>query len=171
MGYVHVYTGDGKGKTTVALGLLLRAVGAGLRCRVYQFLKCGEYSEIRCLRARFPEVSVEQFGTGAFIHPDDIPKEAIEKAQSGFQKAYNAACGGEYDLILLDEINVAVDLGLIPVQDALRLIADRSDRTELVFTGRNACSAVIEAADLCTEMRMVKHYYQKGDKARRGIEA
>ena len=171
MGYAQVYTGGGKGKTTAALGLLLRASGAGLRCRVFQFLKCGNYSEMQCLRERFPEVPVEQFGTGRFVDPDNIPEEAVQKARNGFQKAYDAACGGEYDLIILDEINVALDLRLIPIDDVLRLIKDRSVRTELILTGRGAPESLIEAADLCTEMRMIKHYYQKGVQARRGIEA
>ena len=183
MAYVQVYTGDGKGKTTAALGLLLRATGAGLRCAVYQFLKCGNYSEIQCLRDRFPEVPVEQFGTGRFINPKDIAKEcvdeawreaineAIRKTREGFQKAYDAACGGDYDLIILDEINVAMDLGLLPAEDVLRLINDRSDRTELILTGRGASKSLIDAADLCTEMRMIRHYYEKGVQARRGIEA
>ena len=187
MAYVQIYTGDGKGKTTAALGLLIRASGAGLRCAVYQFLKCGKYSEIQCLRDRFPEVPIEQFGTGRFISPDDMAKEglneterknlsetlhkAIQKTREGFQKAYDAARDGEYDLIILDEINVAADLGLLPVEDVLRLIKGRSDRTELILTGRGAPKSLIEAADLCTEMRMIKHYYQKGVQARRGIEA
>ena len=171
MAYVQVYTGDGKGKTTAALGLLLRASGAGLRCRVFQFLKCGNYSETRCLRDRFPEIPVEQFGTGRFVDPKHIPEEAIQKTRDGFQKAYVAACGGDYDLILLDEINVTVDLGLLPIEDVLRLVKNRSDRTELLLTGRAAPEPLIEAADLCTEMRMIRHYYQKGVQARRGIEA
>ncbi len=170
MSCVHVYTGDGKGKTTASLGLLVRAVGAGLRVRVFQFLKCGAYSEIDALAERFPEVEITQLGSGKFINPKSIPEDELRRAADGFAKAREAVLSGAYDLVILDEANGAMSMGLLPVDDVLRLIRERPERTELVLTGRGAPEAVIGAADLCTEMRMVKHYYQKGVPARKGIE-
>ncbi|MCL1963975.1 MAG: cob(I)yrinic acid a,c-diamide adenosyltransferase [Firmicutes bacterium] len=170
MGYVQVYTGDGKGKTTASLGLLLRAVGAGLAVRVFQFMKHGETCECAALADRFPEVEVTPLGSGRFINPRDIPAAERARAADGFGRAAEAVRSGAFDLVILDEINGAMDMGLIPVEDVLRLMRDRPSRTELVLTGRGAPQAVVDAADLCTEMRMVKHYYQKGVPARRGIE-
>lgn len=171
MSCTQVYTGDGKGKTTAALGLLVRAVGAGLRVRVFQFLKLGEYSELKALASRFPEVEVTQLGSGRFIRSQSpIPQDELDRARSGFAQARQAVMRGEYDLVILDEINGAMAMGLVPVADVLSLMREKPDRTELVLTGRDAPAAVIEAADLCTEMRMVKHYYQAGLPAREGIE-
>jgi len=170
MSCVHVYTGDGKGKTTASLGLLLRAAGAGHAVRVFQFLKRGETCELKTLAGRFPEVEVEQLGSGRFIDPENIPAEERARAADGFAKAREAVLCGRYDLVILDEINGAMAMGLVPEGDVLRLMGDRPERTEMVLTGRGAPEAVIAAADLCTEMRMVKHYYDKGVPARKGIE-
>lgn len=171
MSCVQIYTGDGKGKTTAALGLLVRAVGAGLKVRVFQFLKQGDYSEIEALRARFPEVEVTQLGSGRFINPKAIPQDELDRAAVGFAAARDAVLSGAYDLVILDEINGAVSMGLVLEQDVLALMAERPDRTELVCTGRGATQAMIDAADLCTEMRKVKHYYDAGVDARKGIES
>lgn len=170
MSCVQVYTGDGKGKTTAALGLLLRSVGAGRSVRVFQFLKYGEYSEICALRERFPEVEVTQLGSGKFIDPEHIPPEDKERAEKGFAQAREAVLSAAYDLVLLDEANGALALGLIEEKDMLALMRDKPPRTELVLTGRGAPQAIIDAADLCTEMRAIKHYFQTGVPARRGIE-
>lgn len=171
MSCTHVYTGDGKGKTTASLGLLLRAVGAGHRVRMFQFMKKGEYSELKTLRDRFPEVEVTQLGSGKFImDTNNIPPDELERAASGFAMAREAVTSGEYDLVILDEANGAMSIGLLPVNDVLALMRDKPDRTELVLTGRNAPQEIIDAADLCTEMRMVKHYYEQGVPAREGIE-
>lgn len=171
MSCTQVYTGDGKGKTTAALGLLVRAAGAGLRIRVFQFLKKGAYSELATLAGRFPEIEVTQLGSGRFIQSNaPIPQDELDRAARGLQLAREAVRSGEYDLVILDEINGAMSMGLLPVADVLALIAERPDRTELVLTGRDAPQAVIDAADLCTEMRMVKHYYTRGVPARKGIE-
>jgi ATP:corrinoid adenosyltransferase len=170
MGYVQVYTGDGKGKTTAALGLLMRASGAGLRACVFQFLKCGRYCEMETLASRFPEIEVIQLGSGRFVDPQHISAEEHERAAQGFARVREAVMGGGYDLIILDEINGAMDMGLVPVEAALSLLRDRPKDLELVLTGRNAPKAIMDVADLCTEMRMVKHYYQQGVPARRGIE-
>lgn len=171
MSCVQVYTGDGKGKTTAALGLLVRAVGAGLKVRVFQFLKHGGYSEIESLRERFPEVEVTQLGSGRFINPRAVPADEVERAIQGFAKARKAVLSGAYDLVILDELNGAMAMGLVPVSDVLSLFKERPERTELVLTGRGAPQEVIDAADLCTEMRMVKHYYTRGVMARKGIES
>lgn len=171
MSCVHVYTGDGKGKTTAALGLLLRAVGAGLSVRVFQFMKRGAYSEIEALASRFPEVAVTQLGSGSFIDPRHISEEDRQLARQGFWLAREAVESGEYDLVILDEANCALDMGLLSEDSVLALLAARPERTEIVLTGRAAPPRIIEAADLCTEMRMVKHYYEKGVPARKGIEA
>lgn len=171
MSCVQVYTGNGKGKTTAALGLLLRAAGAGLRIRVFQFMKKGHYSEIDTLAQRFPEIEVTQLGSGKFINPKNIPQDELDRAAAGFAQAKEAVMSGEYDLVILDEANGAMSMGLIPVSGMLALMAGRPERTELVLTGRDAPEAVIQAADLCTEMRMVKHYYEAGVPARKGIES
>lgn len=172
MSCTQVYTGDGKGKTTASLGLLVRATGAGLRVRMFQFLKKGGYSELKTLTSRFPEVEVTQLGSGKFItDKNNIPQDELDRATRGFAQAREAVMSGDYDMVILDEINGAMSMGLVPVVDVLALMRDRPERTELILTGRNAPQAVIDAADLCTEMRMVKHYYQKGIPAREGIES
>lgn len=171
MAYTQIYTGEGKGKTTAALGLLLRAVGAGLSVRMFQFLKKGDYSELRALQSRFPDVEITQLGSGNFImDPQNIPPEELRLAREGFAAARKAILGGMYDLVILDEACGAVALGLLPEADVLALMRDKPERTELVLTGRGATPALIEACDLCTRMQPVKHYYEAGVPARKGIE-
>ncbi len=170
-GYVQVYTGNGKGKTTAALGLTLRAVGAGLKVYIAQFLKGREYSEIKAIEERLSDlVTVEQFGTPKFVHSGSMSDEDIELAKKGLQKAKEAMLSGEYDIVILEEANVAAYLGLLSVEDLLELIKEKPDDVELVFTGRYAPDELIEAADLVTEMKEIKHYYTKGVMARVGIE-
>lgn len=167
-GLVHVYTGEGKGKTTAALGLILRASGAGLRVYLGQFIKKGETSEIRTLAARFPNVTVEQYGRGGFIRGEPTPED-IAAARAGLTALTAALDSGNYDVIVADEACCAVHAGVISCDDLLRLINTKPDSLELVLTGRDAPPALIERADLVTEMRCVKHYF--GDvAARRGIE-
>ncbi len=168
-GYVQVYTGDGKGKTTAALGLVLRAAGAGFKVFVGQFLKSGDYSEIKAL-ARFSDlVTVRQYGLGRFVKGRPAPEE-IESAREGLREAEDALLSGRYDLVVLEEANVAASIGLFSVDELLSIIARKPLKTELLITGRNADPRVIAAADLVTEMRAVKHYYDKGVMARVGIE-
>lgn len=172
MSCTHVYTGDGKGKTTAALGLLLRAVGAGLHVRMFQFLKKGEYSELQILRQRFSDVEVTQLGSGKFIMDlQNIPQEELDLAARGFARVKEAVMSDEYDLVILDEINGAMSMGLVPAADVLALMQGKPARTELVLTGRGAPREIIEAADLCTEMRKVKHYFDAGLQGRKGIES
>jgi cob(I)alamin adenosyltransferase len=168
-GYVQVYTGHGKGKTTASLGLALRAAGAGLRVLICQFMKKGEYSEHRALRRLDDLVSVRQYGRGRFVcgTPDAAD---IAAARKGLAEAASMIRSGSYDLVILDEVNVAVHYGLISPEDLLGLIREKPKALELVLTGRHAHERIMEEADLVTEMREVKHYYGQGVRARRGIE-
>lgn len=168
-GYLQVYTGNGKGKTTAALGLALRAAGAGLKVYIAQFLKQGDYSEIKALE-RFSDVIVlEQFGLGQFVK--GRPTQAqMNVARDGLEKARQALSSGGYDMVILEEANVAVAIGLFSVKDLMDIIQQRPAHVELVITGRGAAPEVIEKADLVTEMKAVKHYYDQGVQARVGIE-
>jgi cob(I)alamin adenosyltransferase len=168
-GCVHIYTGNGKGKTTAALGLCLRAVGAGYRVYIGQFMKAGNYSELKALKRLGDRVTVEQFGTGRFVR--GTPSEADrQKAREGFQTALAALTGGGYQMVILDECMIALHQGLLSLAQVQSLIALRPTVVELVLTGRHAPSEIIAQADLVTDMQEVKHYFRKGIKARTGIE-
>ncbi len=170
-GYVQVYTGNGKGKTTAALGLTLRAVGAGLRVYIAQFLKGQDYSEVKCIKERFSDlVHIEQFGTPRFVTTGTITDEDLVLAKKALEKIKEAMLSGKYDIVIMEEANVAAYLGLISAQDILDVIDAKPENVELVITGRYASEEVIERADLVTEMKEVKHYYTKGVQARVGIE-
>lgn len=168
-GFTQVYTGNGKGKTTASLGLALRAAGAGLRVCIVQFLKGKRCSEHRLL-SRLPGVSVKQFGTGCFVRtePSDRDRDQARKALRSLELALRP---GGCDVVIADEINVALTLGLVSEQEVLGLIAKRPPQTELVLTGRGASPKIVRAADLVTEMREKKHYFHSGVKSRRGIES
>ena len=169
IGCVHVYTGNGKGKTTAALGLCLRAVGAGYRVYIAQFMKAGNYSELKALKRLGDQVTVAQFGSGRFVRgtPSD---DDMQKAREGYQAALAALTGGAYQMVILDECLVAMNQGLLSM-DALQSILDqRPETVELILTGRHAPSEVVAQADLVTEMQEVKHYFHKGITARDGIE-
>lgn len=168
-GYVQVYTGDGKGKTTAALGLALRAAGAGLRIFIGQFVKGMEYSELRALE-RFDEIEVRRYGRDCFIDREPEPGD-IEAARAGLEDAREELVSGRWDIVILDEANIATYFKLFPVEDLLALIEQKPADVELVITGRRADPRVIEAADLVTEMREVKHYYQQGVPCRKGVES
>jgi len=168
-GYVQIYTGDGKGKTTAALGLSLRAAGAGLNVYIAQFLKQGKYSEVKALEQFSQNIEIEQFGHGKFIKGRPTQNE-IGAARAGLEKARQQLISGRFDVVILEEGNVAADLGLFSVPELLALIDQKPDQVELVITGRGASPEVIAQADLVTEMKAVKHYYDKGVQARIGIE-
>jgi cob(I)alamin adenosyltransferase len=170
-GRVQVYTGNGKGKTTAALGLALRAVGHGLRVYMMQFMKGQSYSELISAQRLAPELTLEQVGRDCFIRKGEVDPVDAAMAQAAFVRARQLVASGAYDLVILDELNCAVDFGLIPLADALDLIRGKATHTELVLTGRGAHPEIIERADLVTEMREIKHYYNSGQQARRGIES
>jgi cob(I)alamin adenosyltransferase len=157
-GYTHVYTGDGKGKTTAALGLVVRACGANLKVYIGQFMKCGPYCEIKTLRRLFPSVKVEQYGKGCFIRGKPR-REDIRAAQTGLQRITAAMLGGKYDMVIADEVNTAVAAKVLTEQALLDLILLKPANVELVLTGRSATKRTVKLADLVTEMREIKHYY------------
>ncbi len=168
-GYIQVYTGNGKGKTTAAIGLAIRAAGAGLRVYIAQFIKMGDYSEIKALKRFSDLITVEQFGLGRFTDGKPLPED-IQAAQKGLKRVKSIMAEEDYKVIILEEANVAAKYGLIRVQDLLGLIINKPYDVELVITGRHASARVIENADLVTEMQPVKHYFEKGVPARVGIE-
>ena len=168
---IQVYTGNGKGKTTAALGLALRAAGRELMVCMIQFMKGGgPYGEHLAAPRLAPYLTIIQTGREGWVNRDNPDAEDKRLAREALEKADAALTGGRYDLVILDEINGAVSFGLIDVEDLLALMAKRPAAVELVLTGRNADERVVAAADLVTEMREVKHYYKAGVPARIGIE-
>ena len=168
-GYVQVYTGNGKGKTTAAFGLTLRSVGAGRRVFIGQFVKGRHYSELDALERFADSVTICQYGRGCFIKRKPVDED-ITAACHGLEEIRKAIQSGAYDMVIVDEGNIAVFFGLITVDDLLSLIDDKPEEMELVITGRYAHERLIERADLVTEMREVKHYYREGVLGREGIE-
>lgn len=168
-GYVQVYTGNGKGKTTAALGLAIRAAGAGLRILFAQFAKGGEYSEIKSLQRFHENITVKQYGRGVFINGKPA-EEDIRAAREGLAEARDLMISGGFDVIILDEANIATRFNLLSVGDLLDFIRIKPYDVELVITGRYADPLVMEQADLVTEMTEVKHYFRNGVHAREGIE-
>jgi cob(I)alamin adenosyltransferase len=170
-GLIQVYTGNGKGKTTAALGLALRAVGRKLRVCMIQFAKgcepCGEHLAAEMLA---PYLTIVQTGHKGWLGRNKPGPEVAARAREAFELAQKAVTGAEYDLVILDEINIAVFYDLVTVEELLQLMEAKGTCVELVLTGRNAAREIIEAADLVTEMREIKHYYKAGIKARIGIE-
>ena len=200
-GQVHIYTGDGKGKTTASLGLTLRAVGQGFKVAIVQFMKGGAYTgEFISAKNFLPNITIFQFGRPClkqqkqmklnnidtenppfdFVREDidcgdcrycflndEVQKDYVEKA---FKKTMEIANDNRHDLIILDEINLAVSLGFLETERVVSLMKNKDSEVELIMTGRNASSDLIDAADLVTEMKMHKHYFNKGVLARRGIE-
>ena len=189
-GYVQVYTGDGKGKTTAAIGLAIRAIGAGKRVLLLQFMKSKVYSEHAILES-LPGITLETVGKPFFIIPkgmkseeelarwgDEVvvfeaghpPQEYIDLIKKGYDRALEAVQSNEFDMVIVDEYNMALFFELISWEDTKQLLDVRNPSIELIFTGRGAPKALIEAADLVTEMKEIKHYYTKGVHARLGIE-
>jgi cob(I)alamin adenosyltransferase len=168
-GYVQIYTGDGKGKTTAALGLALRASGHGMRTYVGQFMKGQHYGELDALRD-IRTITIEQYGDVRCIHREEVTLEHVAQARRGLERARQAMLSGQYDVVVLDEVNVTVWFGLLTVEEVLAFLDERPDHVEVILTGRRAPQELIERADLVTEMREVKHYYRQGVTARAGIE-
>lgn len=168
-GFLQVYTGDGKGKTTAALGLALRASGAGLKVFIGQFAKGAEYSEIKAIRQLAPAITLKQYGRVCFINGKP-EAEDIRLAQNGLHEIQIAIQSGAYDLVILDEANIAVYYNLFSIDELLNVVQNRPKHVEIVITGRKAEARLIEAADLVTEMQEIKHYFRNGIAARTGIE-
>jgi cob(I)alamin adenosyltransferase len=169
-GLVQVYTGNGKGKTSAAFGLALRAIGRGLKVYVVQFIKGGfDYGELYVVD-KLPNFKLKAFGRGEFVTEKPPGKEDVELAQEALALAEQVVKNGEYDIVILDEINVALNLKLTNLNRVLELIKNKPKHVELVLTGRYAPKEIIEAADLVTEMKEVKHPFNKGYQARKGIE-
>ena len=169
-GLVEIFTGSGKGKTSAALGVILRALGHGLRVHIIFFMKGNfPYGE-RNMLPQLTNVSFQSFGHEHFVDPQNVKAEEREQASEALQAARAAIDSSKFDLVVLDEVNVAVAWKLIEVEDLLKLIDEKPQNVELILTGRHADQRLIERADLVTEMVEVKHPYQKGIKARKGIE-
>ena len=173
LGLIQIYTGTGKGKTTAAIGAGIRAVGQELRVHMIQFLKGGEnfppYGEVRAL-ALIPQFTLEQYGPSHFIKPGAISDEDRKIVRHGLQQAGEVLSSGDYDLVILDEINVVLHLGMATLQEILDLLDRKATQTEVILTGRGAPEALFERADLVSRIDAVKHPFDKGIKARPGIE-
>lgn len=171
-GYVQIYTGNGKGKSTAAIGQAVRAAGYGLKAYIAQFMKEYPYNELISLKHLYEWITIEQFGGDAFVYKKELPgKVEIDKAKKGLQSAKEKMLSGDYDLVILDEVIVAIYFKLIGTKDLIEIIKAKPENVELILTGRYCPDELIEIADLVTEMKEVKHYYQKGVTSRRGIES
>lgn len=170
-GFIQVYTGAGKGKTTAALGLALRAAGHNKKSYIGQFLKGQKYGELLSVKRTAPLITIEQYGRKGFVHVTENPdEEDIQRAKNGLKKCLEAMLSQKYNIIILDEINVAVHFRLITEKDVHKFLEQKPEDVEIVLTGRYAPESFIKRADLVTEMKEIKHYYQNGVKAREGIE-
>lgn len=170
-GLVQIYTGEGKGKTTAALGLALRALGRGLKVYMLQFLKGEDTGELHAGRLFGDRLVIEQTGLQGFIRRGRIDPGDVHRAREALRTAKDILSRGEYDLVILDEINVALYFELISVHEVIQVLEARAPHVEVVLTGRYAPPELIEMADLVTEMKNIKHYYHAGVPAREGIES
>ena len=168
-GRIQVYTGDGKGKTTAAIGVTVRALGAGMSVLFTQFLKDKPSSEHNIFRHFSDRLVLMLYGAGGFIKGEPTRQER-DAALTGWEHCKDSIAFGDFDLIVMDELNVAVDLGLIPIGDVVETLKKKQEQTEIIITGRGAHPMLIELADLVTEMKDIKHYYTQGVQARIGIE-
>jgi cob(I)alamin adenosyltransferase len=169
-GYIHLYTGNGKGKTTAAFGLALRAAGAGLNTFIIQFMKGRHYSELDSIR-KIKEIKIEQFGTRNFYNVnDDNYEEQYNLAQEAMKRAYEVLDDENYDIIILDEIVTTLSFNILTLDEIVKYIERKPEKKELVLTGRGAPQHLISLCDLVTEMTEIKHYYTQGVSARKGIE-
>ncbi len=169
-GLVQVYTGDGKGKTSAAFGLALRAIGRGLKVYIIQFIKGGfDYGEMYVVQ-KLPNLTLKAFGRGKFVLAKPPEREDVRLAEEALKLAEEVIQSGKYDVVVLDEISVALSLKLINLEQVLELIECKPRNVELVLTGRDAPPEMVEVADLVTEMNEVKHPYKRGLQARKGVE-
>ena len=169
-GYVQVYTGNGKGKTTAALGLAMRAAGAGFKVFIGQFVKGMDYSELHSFAKLSDQITLRQYGRRCFIY-EEPEMDDVLVARQGLEEIRQAVASGEYQLVVMDEANIATHYRLFSVDELLEVIDSKPEHVELVITGRCVDDRIIGRADLVTEMREVKHYYTQGVLARVGIES
>lgn len=169
LGLIHIYTGCGQGKTTAAFGLALRAAGAGFKVCLMQFMKSGQYSEIKALK-KFKKIKIFQFGRKNFVNLKKPARTDIDLAQKGMKKAEEIIKSKKYDLVILDEVNVAINFKLIALNQLIELIKEKPKNVELVLTGRFAHPKIIKLADYVTEMKEIKHPFKKGILVRKGID-
>ncbi|CCQ93137.1 Cob(I)yrinic acid a,c-diamide adenosyltransferase [[Clostridium] ultunense Esp] len=167
-GYIHVYTGNGKGKTTAALGLSIRAICAGKKVFFGQFIKGMDYNELKSVEY-LPNLQIEQFGRDCFIY-NEPTDEDIKLAKEGLEECRKILKEGKYDIVVLDELNIAIYFKLFTSDEVIKILKERAPHVEVIITGRYAEKNIIELADIVTEMKEVKHYYNHGVEARKGIE-
>ena len=167
-GYIHLYTGNGKGKTTAALGLAIRATGAGKRVFIAQFVKGMHYAELDALN-RFTEIELKQYGLDCFIKNKPTEKD-IEAALNGLKEVTAVILENQYDIVVMDEVCIALHYHLFELEDIMKILRQKPEVMEIVLTGRYAPAKLYKVADLVTEMIEIKHYYNNGVQARKGIE-
>lgn len=167
-GYIHIYTGNGKGKTTAAFGLALRAAMAGKKVYIGQFIKGMAYEETKCTNL-IPEIKIEQYGIGCIFDrkPDG---EDMERAKAGLKRCQYALSNGEFDVVIMDEITIAVYLNILTDEQVISTIKQKNQKVEVILTGRYASNRLIEIADLVSEIKEIKHYYNQGVLSRKGID-
>ena len=171
-GFIQIYTGNGKGKTTAAIGQAVRAAGFGLKTYIVQFMKEFPYNELNSLKHLKQWITIEQFCGDEFVYKKEPPgKEELAKAKKGLSSAKEKMLSGDFDIIILDEVCVSIYFGLLNTDNILDFIKEKPANVELILTGRYCPAELIEKADLVTEMKEVKHYYEKGITSRRGIES
>jgi cob(I)alamin adenosyltransferase len=169
-GLVFVYTGDGKGKTTAAMGQALRAIGHGFKVLMLQFMKGRKYGEVLACEKYIPGLNICQCGLDSFVMRKNPAPVDVEMAQQGLKMAKEAISSGDYRMVILDEINVAMDFGLISVDDVVAMIKEKAPSVDLILTGRYAPPEIVELADTVSEIKEIKHHYTAGIKERAGIE-
>lgn len=174
-GFIQVYTGDGKGKTTASLGLTMRALGRGWNVLIVMFTKGGDdygelYSFTNLNNVLSNKLKIVQAGVDRIVYSHNVSQEDTDVIKQGWEIAKEAISSGEYQLVVLDEANIAIDLGLIDLNEMINVLKNKPDSVEIVLTGRNARKEIIEIAHLVSEIKPIKHYWDKGIKARKGIE-
>jgi cob(I)alamin adenosyltransferase len=167
-GYIQLFTGNGKGKTTAAIGAAIRAAGDGKTVFIGQFVKGMHYSELESLKL-IPQIQVQQFGLDCFIIKKPAQKD-IDAAQKGLETVTDVIKKNSYNMVILDEICIALHYKLLPIKAIVKLLNEKPTEMEIILTGRYASKELIKKADLVTEMREIKHYYNEGIQARKGIE-
>jgi cob(I)alamin adenosyltransferase len=168
-GLIHIYTGSGKGKTTAAIGLGIRAIGANKKVYMIQFMKGRKYCELETLD-KIKNFEYKQFGRDEFVSKDNPEQIDIDLAKKGFKHAEKIILENKYDILILDELNVVLDYNLIPMKEVLNLLLEKPEKLEIVLTGRYANTKFVKIADVVTEMLEIKHPYQNGIMARKGID-